>query len=339
MQGEWYYVKNDTTIGPVSLDELRHVLAIVNAPLMVWREGMHDWLDAREVPEFSGPPLGATEVQPVKREHGEKKVVLVTGATSGIGKACAEYLSKNGWRVFGTGRRVGQSAVLGEGVEMISMDVDDEQSVKAVVEQILARAGRLDAVINNAGYSLMGAVEDTCLEEAKAQFETNFFGVLRVCRAALPSLRASGQGYIINISSLAGIVGLPYSGLYSATKFALEGVSESLRHELRPFGVNVVLVEPGDFRTKTTASRRVAAASQSSIYKSAFEKAKEKQDHEEMNGTTPEPVAQLVGHILKQRRPKTRYSVGKLDQRIVVPLKRLLPQRMFERLFGLAMGL
>jgi hypothetical protein len=189
MQGEWYYVKNDTTIGPVSLDELRQVLAIVNAPLMVWREGMHAWLDVREVPEFLSPPQGATAVQPTKLEHGEKKVVLVTGATSGIDKACTEYLSKIGWRVFGTGRSVGQSAVPGEGVEMISMDVDDEQSVKAAVEQVLARAGRLDAVINNAGYSLMGAVEDTSLEEAKAQFETNFFGVLRVCRAAFRSGR------------------------------------------------------------------------------------------------------------------------------------------------------
>jgi short-subunit dehydrogenase len=184
----------------------------------------------------------------------------------------------------------------------------------------------------------MGAVEDTSIEEAKSQFETNFFGTRRVCRAALPALRTAGGGYIINISSLAGIVGLPYSGLYSATKFALEGVSESLRLEVRQFGIKVVLVEPGDFQTKTTSNRRVAVGAQSGVYREIFERTKEKQDKEEMNGATPEPIAKLVGRILNKKQPKTRYSVGRFDQRIVIPLKRLLPQGSFERLFRLFMG-
>ncbi len=339
MKVEWYYLIDEKTVGPVAVEEIRKRLAGAKSPVMVWHEGMRDWQDARKLSEFAHSKGRAGGMPSSKDKPVGKKVVLITGATSGIGKACADYLGGTGWRVFGTGRSLTSSAAPGKGVEMLSMDVDDETSVKTAVEQVMARAGRLDAVVNNAGYSLMGAVEDTTIEEAKAQFETNFFGALRVCRAALPALRASGGGCIINISSLAGVVGLPYSGLYSASKFALEGVSESLRLEVRPFGVNVVLVEPGDFKTQTTAKRRVAASSHSSLYKDVFEKFKRKQDHDEINGPTPEPVAKLVGHILKQRRPKTRYSVGRLDQRIVVPLKRALPQRVFEWLFGLVMGL
>ena len=157
-----------------------------------------------------------------------RKVVLITGATAGIGQACAEHLASRGWRVFGAGRRA-TASITSSGIEMLPIDVDDEASVRTCVDAILGKTGRLDAVINNAGFSSRGAVEDTTIEAAKAQFETNFFGVLRVCRAVLPALRASGGGYIINISSLAGLVGLPFTGLYSASKFALEGVSESLR--------------------------------------------------------------------------------------------------------------
>ena len=157
-----------------------------------------------------------------------RKVVLITGATAGIGQACAEHLASRGWRVFGAGRRATASTT-SSGIEMLPIDVDDEVSVRRCVDGILSKAGRLDAVVNNAGFSTRGAIEDTTIEAAKAQFETNFFGVLRVCQAVLPALRAGGGGYIINISSLAGLVGLPFTGLYSASKFALEGVSESLR--------------------------------------------------------------------------------------------------------------
>lgn len=269
-------------------------------------------------------------------DEAPKKTVLITGATSGIGLACAERLADAGWRVFGTGRTISEHKTR-RGVEMIRMDIDDEESVNAGVANVLARAGRLDAVVNNAGFSMMGAVEDTSIEEAKAQLETNFFGVLRVCRAALPVLRAAGGGHIVNISSLAGVVGLPFSGLYSASKFAVEGLSESMRLETRPFGIRVVLVEPGDFRTRTTANRRVTAAAEQGVYRDAFSKSKRKQDHDETTASTPEPVARLVEGILNNPNPKTRYSVAMIGQRIVVPLKRLLPQRIFERLFRLVM--
>jgi short-subunit dehydrogenase len=195
----------------------------------------------------------------------------------------------------------------------------------------------LDAVINNAGFSTRGAVEDTTIEAAKAQFETNFFGVLRVCQAVLPALRAGGGGYIINISSLAGLVGVPFTGLYSASKFALEGASESLRLETRPFGIHVVLVEPGDFRSEINAKRRIFAQ-QESVYTSAFAALLRRRSRQENIAPTPEPVARLIERILNDPRPKTRYTVGMWRQRILSPAKRLLPQRMFESLFSRMIG-
>jgi NAD(P)-dependent dehydrogenase (short-subunit alcohol dehydrogenase family) len=269
-----------------------------------------------------------------------QKVVLVTGASTGIGRCCAEHLARCGYRVFGTQRRPpadgDRSAA---GVEMISMDVDNDDSVNRGVQAVVDRAGRLDVVINNAGWGIMGAVEDTSIEEAKAQLETNFFGVLRVCRAVLPILRRQGGGYIINMSSLAGIVGLPFSGLYSASKFALEGVSESLRLETRHQGIRVVLVEPGDFRSNFSASRRfVQASAKNETYQEALARARANQERDEANGPGPESIARLVEKILRTPHPKVRYSVGLLSQRIVVPCKRLLPQRLFEWIFCKVMG-
>ncbi len=220
------------------------------------------------------------------------------------------------------------------------MDVEDDDSVRKCIDSVIARAGRLDAVVNNAGISIMGSVEDTSIEEAKAQLETNFFGVLRVCRATLPILRQKGGGHVVNISSLAGVIGLPFSGLYSASKFALEGLSESLRMECRQFGIRVVLVEPGDFRTNITVRRRTVQAAQTNdAYRAAFDHCKKKQDQDEANAQSPEPVARLVARILSDPNPRTRYAVGMFTQTMVVPLKRILPQRVFEWMARQAFGL
>jgi NAD(P)-dependent dehydrogenase (short-subunit alcohol dehydrogenase family) len=266
-----------------------------------------------------------------------QKVVLVTGASSGIGKCCAEHLLKCGYRVFGTQRRPPEGLAASQGLEMIAMDVDDDASVERGVQAILQRAGRIYAVINNAGWGLMGAVEDTSTEEAKAQLETNFFGVLRVCRAVLPTMRQQGSGYIINISSLAGIVGLPFSGMYAASKFALEGMSESLRLETWRYGIRVALVEPGDFYTNFPAARRLTKASADSVYHKALERTRAAQERDETHGPSPESIAYLVEKILNSRKPRVRYSIGLLSQRIVVPCKRFLPQRVFEWLLCLVL--
>ena len=257
------------------------------------------------------------------------KVVLVTGASSGIGKTVAERLAGRGWRVFGAQRRA--PAASAPGVEMVAMDVTDEASVEGAIATIHARAGRIDAVVNNAGNAIMGAIEDTSIEEAQAQLDTNFFGVLRVCRAVLPRMRAQGGGHIVNVSSLAGVIGLPFSGLYSASKFALEGMTESLRHESRPFGIRVVLVEPGDFRSDLAATRRIASgAAANPAYREAFARFRAQQEKDEAGAPTPEPVARLVERILADPNPRLRYSAGMLGQRVVIPAKRWLPQRLFE---------
>ena len=268
------------------------------------------------------------------------RVVLVTGASSGIGRATAEHLAARGWRVFGAQRRLPSAGAGPAGVEMLIMDVDDDASVEHGVRKVHAAAGRLDAVVNNAGMAWMGAVEDTSVAEAKAQLETNFFGAFRVCRAVLPIMRAQRRGYIVNVSSLAGVLGLPFSGLYSASKFALEGMTESLRFEARRFGVEVVLIEPGDFRTQLPVARRETAGARSNdAYREALARFKAQQDKDEAGAPTPEPVARLVARILETEHPRLRYSVGMLGQRIVVPLKRLLPQRLFERVLTIALGL
>jgi NAD(P)-dependent dehydrogenase (short-subunit alcohol dehydrogenase family) len=257
------------------------------------------------------------------------KVVLVTGASSGIGKACAEHLAARGYTVYGASR--GAVPTGGASFRPLVMDVDDDASVASAVTSILEREGRIDAVINNAGFGYAGAVEDTSIVEAKRQFDTNFFGVLRVCRAALPAMRAAGRGHIVNISSLGGVFGMPFSGLYSATKFALEGMSEALRLELRPFGVHVSLIEPGDIRSNFTQARKATAESETNpAYKDGFRRAQLAAEKDEKNAPPPEPVARLVERVLVARRPRLRYSVGMISQRIVVWLKRLLPARLFE---------
>ena len=264
------------------------------------------------------------------------KVVLVTGASSGIGQAIARHLAARGWRAFGTSRN---QATDFDGVDMLRMDVDDDVSVARAVAAIVEKTGRLDAVVNNAGWALMGPIEDTPIADARAQMETNFFGVFRVCRAVLPIMRERRAGYIVNISSLGGIFGMPFSGIYSASKFAVEGLSESLRLETRRFGVRVVLIEPGDTRSQLPQRRRtVQPVRHASAYQEIFDRFQAKQAQDEAKAPPPDAVAALVERILRDRRPAMRYSAGMWDQRMVLPLKRWLPYSWFERIVGGAMG-
>src|ERR1700759_3251829 len=188
-----------------------------------------------------------------------KQVVLVTGASSGIGLACATYLAGRGYRVYGTSRRAGTSQK--GSVAMLVADVTNDLSVEQAVAAVLEREGRLDIVVNNAGMCLAGPAENTSIEAAKSQLEVNFFGAHRVCRAVLPIMRSQRAGYIVNIGSIGGLVAIPYQSMYSASKFALEGFSESLRMEVRPFGIRVVIIEPGDHKTAITENRRMAETS------------------------------------------------------------------------------
>jgi NAD(P)-dependent dehydrogenase (short-subunit alcohol dehydrogenase family) len=253
-------------------------------------------------------------------------VVLITGASSGFGAATARLLVGKGMAVFGTSRRAGAGA---EGpFAMLPLDVRSDESAAACVEAVLVRAGRIDALVNNAGYTLAGAVEETGLEEARAQFETNFFGVLRMTRAVLPHMRRQGGGRIVNISSLAGLIGVPFHATYAASKFALEGWSEGLRQEVRRFGVWVSLIEPGDFRTGATAARE-RAANRLAAYGPVRDRAIEIMARSEQAGPDPAWVARCVARVLAASRPRLRYRVGN-DARWVPRLRRLMPEWLFE---------
>jgi NAD(P)-dependent dehydrogenase (short-subunit alcohol dehydrogenase family) len=257
-----------------------------------------------------------------------KSVVLVTGASSGIGRACAEYLAACGYQVYGASRRPVETAA----VHSLAMDVRDDASVRDALAAIVAREGRIDVVVNNAGIAIAGAVEDTSIDEAQEQFDVNFFGVLRVCRGVLPIMREQRAGYIVNIGSIGGLVAIPYQGLYSASKFALEGLSESLRLEVGAFGVRVVLIEPGDHRTGLTANRRKTAGSQSNPgYRERFERAVHRMATDEQGGPEPELVARLLHRIITRPRPRLRYTVGPVPERAAVWLKRLMPYGVVEK--------
>ena len=255
------------------------------------------------------------------------KVAIVTGASAGIGRACADRLCRRGWTVVGTSRR-GTSS--GEWAGLV-MDVDQDASVRAGVAEVLARHGRVDAVVAGAGWGLAGAVEQTAVDEAKAQLETNFWGAVRIVQAVLPAMRARGEGRLVLVSSIGGVVALPFQGFYSASKFALEGLGEALAYEVAPFGISVTLVQPGNVRTEFTANRRTTAASQAGdAYRAALDGAVGLMARDEANGVDPDDVAAVVERVLGARRPPRRVSVGKMGERIGIAAKRVLPFRVFE---------
>ncbi|MGE5287413.1 MAG: SDR family oxidoreductase [Micromonosporaceae bacterium] len=255
------------------------------------------------------------------------RVALVTGASAGIGQACAEVLHGAGWIVVGSSRR---GATSGEWSGLV-MDVDDEASVRTGIGGVVAAHGRIDAVVACAGWGVAGAVEHTSIEEAKAQLETNFWGSVRVVQAVLPVMRAQGRGRIALISSLGGVIGIPFQGFYSASKFALEGFGEALAYEVAPFRIEVTLVQPANVRTDFTANRRIAAASRNdAVYGAAQAKAVAVMERDEANGVPPEKVAVAVRRVLDAKRPPRRVSVGKAGERVGLLAKRILPFRLFQ---------
>lgn len=254
-----------------------------------------------------------------------RSVVLITGASSGIGRACAERLHEQGYHVYGTSRR--PTATPDVPYTLLEMDVTDEESVRGAVAQIAEAEGRLDVVMNNAGSGVAGAIEDTSIEEALAQLDTNFLGVMRVCRAALPVMRQQGSGLIINVSSMAAFVGVPFQGLYSASKFAVEGLTEALKLEVEPFGVKVALLEPGDFSTGFTEHRWWARAAQDgSPYDGPARRAVTVMEADERNGADPAEAARVVQRIIEAENPRMRYTTGPFSQRVQAALRGVLPR-------------
>jgi NAD(P)-dependent dehydrogenase (short-subunit alcohol dehydrogenase family) len=267
-----------------------------------------------------------------------ERVVLVTGAAGGIGRACADRLAAAGWTVMGADRRAideaaGASGVSSSGAsaawEGIVMNVDDDHAVRAGVSELLRLHGRIDALVAAAGWGVAGPAEFTPLEDAHALFETNFWGCVRVVQAVLPQMRAQCSGRIVLVSSMAGLVGLPFEAYYSASKFALEGFGETLAHEVTPFGITVTLLQPAN--TATGFSLRMCTeADTEGVYATAAAKAIAVTKRGLANGVPPARVAAAVQRLLESRRPPRRQSAGKAWERTGVVTKRVLPFRLWE---------
>lgn len=267
----------------------------------------------------------------------ESRVALVTGASSGIGEQTALELLRRGFIVYGAARRAERmSAIVDAGGHAITMDVTDDASMRAGVEQILAEQGRIDVLVNNAGYGSYGALEDVPIDEARRQFEVNVFGLARVTQLVLREMRERRSGTIVNISSVGGRIYEPLGAWYHATKFALEGLSDALRVELEPHGIHVVVIQPGAIRTEWNGISRRSAIERSgatayAAQARALVRVLEAADRSP-GATDPEVVAATIAKAATARRPRTRYATP-FSAKLIVGLRRILPDRVFD--FGL----
>lgn len=270
------------------------------------------------------------------------RVILVTGCSSGIGRATALEAARRGHRVFASARNLADLADLEgrENVSTVAVDVTDPGAIAAAVDAALARAGRIDALVNNAGYGQYGAVEEVTLDEWRAQFDVNLFGAIAVTQAALPAMRRQRSGTIVNVSSVSGRVSVPFAAPYSASKHALEAVSDALRIELFPFGIRVVLVEPGPIETRFTDRARSIVApllGRPGPYRELYALAERAMESEFQRGRQPaSAVARIVVDAIEARSPRPRYPVG-LMSRVLFPLKTALPDRWLDGLMRKAL--
>jgi NAD(P)-dependent dehydrogenase (short-subunit alcohol dehydrogenase family) len=261
----------------------------------------------------------------------DKKVILVTGATSGIGRAVCNVLSEKGHKVYGTGRRAEHFDSL-DNFTLLKADVDSYKSVEQAVNTLIEKEGKIDVLINNAGIGMAGAIEDSLVKEVMMVFDTNVAGPIRMCQAVIPHMRQQNAGLIINISSVGGLMGLPFRGVYSASKAAIETGTEALSMEVMQFGIKVVLVEPGDFKTGINEHRYVSEATKSSIYKKDFDRIYSIIEEEVSNGEDPKRIGELIHKIINTKHPKLRYNVGNFNSKLALILKKALPNRWFERI-------
>ncbi len=256
-----------------------------------------------------------------------QRIALVTGASSGFGQATASRLAGQGFRVFGTSRTPVKNDA--GSYELLSLDVRSDLSVQECIETVLQRAGRIDLLVNNAGYALGGALEENTISDAQAQFDTNVFGALRLVNAVLPIMRRQGGGQIISVSSLLGVVALPYLSLYSSSKFALEGLMEGLRSEVRPFNIGVSLVEPAFFKTNfAVQSPALPLADYAPLRELIMQYVSKAVEQ----GPDPEQVARTILRIVTTPRPRLRYRVGPRSN-LLVGLRQLLPATLFEGVY------
>lgn len=259
-----------------------------------------------------------------------KKVVLITGASSGIGKSIATFLSDKKYKVYGTSRN--PKNIENFSFQLIALDVLKVDTIKAAVNFILEKEGRLDVLVNNAGMGITGPIEDTPTDEMRAVFNTNLFGAVDVMKVVLPHMRKQKSGVIINVTSIAGYMGLPFRGLYSASKGALELITEATSMEVKNFGIKVVNVAPGDFATNIAAGRYHTPVFENSAYKEKYQENLDLMNSHVNGGMNPIEMAEKVYKIINTENPKIHYKVGGFMEKFSIVLKRVLPDKMYQKL-------
>jgi NAD(P)-dependent dehydrogenase (short-subunit alcohol dehydrogenase family) len=259
------------------------------------------------------------------------KVVLVTGGSSGIGKTICLHLQSKGYTVYGTSRNPNNIAKVLP-FKLIALDVTQQESANNAIATIVDAEGRIDVLVNNAGVGITGPIEETPNEEITKAFNTNLYGPINVMKAALPQMRLQKSGLIINVTSIAGYMGLPYRGIYSATKGALELVTEAMRMEVKDFNVQITNVAPGDFATNIAAGRYHTPVFEESAYKTPYGKTLKMIDEDVDSAGDPIAVAHTVYKIINTRKPKIHYKVGAFMQKFSIVLKHILPDKVYEKL-------
>ena len=267
-----------------------------------------------------------------------KKVILITGISSGFGKESAKLLAEAGHKVYGTIRKGSDTS---EKFQILKMDLTDSSSIRMAVDKVIEKEGRIDVLINNAGMHTGGPVETSPVEYIKIQMDTNLLGTVILTKEVLPHMRKQGGGTIINLSSIGGLLGLPYQGIYSAAKFAIEGFSEALRIEVREFKIKVIVINPGDFHTNNSANRRnfLAPTGPEDPYNKQYQKALASIEKDEANGMDPVVLARKLVKIVESKNPGQRYIIATFLPKLAVFLKHILPGKLYSRLLGIFYGI
>lgn len=261
-----------------------------------------------------------------------QKVVLITGISSGFGKITAELLAEKDYIVYGTVRKVIESK---QDVHILKMDLTDPESIKMAVQLVLRNEGRIDILINNAGMHTGGAIETSPIEHIRLQMNTNFLGMVYMLQEVLPAMRERQSGTIINFSSIGGLMGLPFQAFYSASKFAIEGLSEALRMEIKQFNIKVIVINPGDFHTNNTINRRnYLAKSVNDPYAEQFDKSLSIIEKDEYEGWPPEVLAKKLVKIIEIKNPRPQYIIASFEQKLAVVLKKILPVNWFVKILA-----
>lgn len=264
----------------------------------------------------------------MKTDTSPKKVVLITGGSSGIGKSIAEFLLKKDFIVYGTSRN--PLKVSGLSYPLVALDVTKKETIISAVQEIINIEGKIDILVNNAGVGITGPLEETPDAEIKKAFDTNYFGPINLIKEVLPGMRNNGGGLIINITSIAGYMGLPYRGIYSASKGALEITTEAFRMELKDFNIQMANIAPGDFATNIAAGRYHAPVLENSPYKKPYGDTLKIMNEHVDAGQDPLLMAKAVYKVIKEKEPKIHYKVGDMLQKFSIVLKRVLPDKMYE---------